>query len=46
MTATEQAAALVRDWGNDFRDVRKLPDQALGELIRRIATALSEQSKS
>jgi len=41
---TETAAKLVTEWGNDFREVRKLSDPAIGELIRRIAIALIEQT--
>lgn len=45
MTATQKAAALVRDWEKDFPDAKRLSDQAAGELIRRIATAMIAERK-
>lgn len=46
MTSTEKAAILVREWGDDFTAAHNLSDQAIGELIRRIATALAQATAS
>ncbi len=43
--ATDVAAAIVKHWMSDYAAARKLSDVALGELIRRIATAIANNSK-
>ena len=45
MKPTEIAAAVVKHWGQDYPEARRLSDIALGELVRRIAVALVNHSK-